>query len=55
MRFCDIKMSRGKKIEETEAFIEVWQTEESLWNVLIPTYKDRNIKKESLKRLAQFL
>ena len=47
-------MSRGKKFDENEAFITAWQEDECLWNVNIQAYKDRNAKKEGIKKLAQY-
>ena len=46
-------MSRGKKFDENEAFIAAWQEDECLWNVNIQLYKDRNARKEGIKKLAQ--
>ena len=40
------------KIEGIESFIDEYRREESLWNVLQPTYKDRNERQASFNRLA---
>ena len=42
---------KAKQNEETEDFINKWQLEEILWNVGSPTYKDRSMHHESIKRL----
>ena len=42
---------KSKRNEETENFIHKWQKEEGLWDVCSPTYKDRNMRHESIKRL----
>ena len=40
------------KHEGIESFIDEYRREETWWNVLQPTYKDRNDRQASLNRLA---
>ena len=45
--------SKENKVEKNEESIFAFQKEESLWNVSSLLYKDRNVKKASLRRLGE--
>ena len=44
--------NKEEKIAEYEIFIQAFEKEESLWNVVNPIYKDRNQKRKALERLS---
>ena len=48
-----LKMSKNKKIEETEEFIFFFRKETCLWNVCCPEYHDRNLKDKAMKNLSK--
>ena len=44
-------MARNAKID-TGKFIDAWEMEECLWNVVLDIYKDRNQRQAATERLA---
>ena len=47
--------SKKVRLSKTERFIELWQEEESLWNVLSDNYKNRQKKENSVGRMSKEL
>ena len=43
------------KVQDTERFINYFEKEESLWNVVSEQYRDRNEKKQATERLSTAL
>ena len=52
-RFGEVKMEKSNKTEKTEELIEGYQEAECLWNVLSPSYKDRNLQQMALINLSK--
>ena len=51
-----IKMASKKaRLSETERFTELWDEEESLWNILWYNYNIRQEKKKSVGRMSEKL
>ena len=51
--FLKIKMSaKSNKIELSEQFMAIWKEEQTLWDVMLPLYPDKNEKDKSLKRMS---
>ena len=46
-------MVKSNKIEKTEELIAEYQEAECLWNVLPPSYKDRNLRQMALTNLSK--
>ena len=51
-----VKMaSKSAWLSETERFIELWDEEGSLWNILSDNYKIRKEKEKSVERILEKL
>ena len=47
--------SKKSRLSETERITELWQEEESLWNILSENYKIRQEKEKSIGRMSEKL
>ena len=47
--------SKSAWLSETERFIELWDEEGSLWNILSDNYKIRKEKEKSVERILEKL
>ena len=47
--------SKKSRLSETERIIELWQEEESLWNIFSDNYKIRQEKEKSIGRMSEKL
>ena len=52
-RFGAVKMAKSIKIEKPEELVAGYQEAECLWNVLPPSYKDRNLRQMALTNLSK--
>ena len=51
--FLNIKMlAKSNKIELSEEFMAMWREEKTLWDVMFPSYPDKNEKDKGLKRMS---
>ena len=44
--------AKSNKIELSEEFMAIRREEQTLWDVMLPLYTDKNEKDESLKRMS---
>lgn len=46
-------MMAGRNVKiDTGKFIDAWEKEECLWNVILNAYKDRNLRQAAIQKLA---